>query len=576
MIKAFKFGLLAPTSGFDQSAIDVLFLRNRLWNQLVELEQKSRAKYRELMLASDTTLAETQARIDAIDQERVDLIAQKKKVRSLARSKKVDTTVMDAAIERLLQERTGLREKARALREKVKVEIKPRAQELDKERYETVKKLIAESGLWWGNSETVVASYDVARVKAMKENAELRFKRFDGTGKYAVRQSGGFSLEELTGGTLSFARIDALPAEQFSHLTERGRSHKARHTLTLTVYTYTDEQTGKKMRHQITWPIILHRDIPQGTVKMLHVQRKRIGDEFTWSCSITIDVPEVPKTISDHSSQSACGIDLGFRETKDGLRVATLAGSDGALRHLHLPQDWLDGMDHVESLQSRISEEANLAWEKLKAALGAIPAYPEQFHERVVNLLKAGDKVPVRGMRALHHVLKAEPEALPTALSVLDEWSRRIHRPYREMHNLRDKLINRRKDLYRNFAIDVARKYVLVRMEDMDLRKMAQVKKEDGSDNPLHQAARDNRKRAALYELALYTKQACDKTGAQFEKMEPAYSTMACSTCGHLNHPDEDIHFSCENCHTVHDQDENAAKNFLRGEYLPPKNQSVA
>lgn len=368
MIKAFKFGMLAPVSGFDQAALDVLYLRNKLWNALVEQERGHRERYRALLTGSNDELSSIQSRLDEIERERSDLVARKKKVRAKVRSKNVDTSEIDAAIDVLIAERDELRGKAKALRAEVKEKIKPLIANLDRERYETIKQLTKESGLWWCNYETVVAAYDVARVKAMKANAELRFRSFDGTGKFAVRQSGGFPLSDLTAGKLSFARLEALPDDDFAHLSERGKRSRARHHLTLTILTYKDE-SGKLRRHEVTWPIILHRPLPDGMIKFIHVQRKRVGKDFQWTCSITMEVDEIKKTLIDHPSRTACGIDLGYRLVKDGLRVATLADTEGKVRHLVLPQDWLDRMDHVERIQGWLSDQNNLAWEKLKALL---------------------------------------------------------------------------------------------------------------------------------------------------------------------------------------------------------------
>lgn len=577
MIKAFKFGMLDPVSGFDQAALDVLYLRNKLWNALVGLERGHRERYRALLTGSDNELSSIQSRLDEIERERSDLVARKKKVRAKVRSKNVDTSEIDAAIDVLIAERGELRGKAKALRAEVKEKIKPLIANLDRERYETIKQLTKESGLWWCNHETVVAAYDVARMKAMKENAELRFRPFDGTGKFAVRQSGGFPLSDLTAGKLSFARLEALPDDDFAHLSERGKRSRARHHLTMTIMTYKDE-SGKLRRHEVTWPIILHRPLPDGTIKFIHVQRKRVGKDFQWTCSITMEIDEIEKTLIDHPSRTACGIDLGYRLVTDGLRVATLADTEGKVRHLVLPQDWLDRMDHVERIQGWLSDQNNLAWEKLKALLIALQECPESLAESIGRLLKAGDKTPVRGMRALHWRLRNEPEIMPEALKVLDEWEVKTRRREQEMHNLRDKLINRRKDTYRNFAHQVANGYALIRIEDMQLKKLAMVKFDDGGDNPMPQTVRNNRTRAALYELALCIHQAAAKTGAEFEKMPAMNSTLICSNCGHPNTgmDKKDIHFRCVRCDTLHDQDQNAAKNFLRGQEFYLAEQMVA
>jgi hypothetical protein len=67
MIFAYKYGLLNPTAGFDQSAVDVLYKRNKLWNKFVEIERANRVEYREIVTASSPTLTAIQEQINAID-----------------------------------------------------------------------------------------------------------------------------------------------------------------------------------------------------------------------------------------------------------------------------------------------------------------------------------------------------------------------------------------------------------------------------------------------------------------------------------------------------------------------------
>ena len=123
-IKVYKFGLLDPVSGWDQTAIDVLFLRNKLWNNLVALEHEKRQAYRNLLLDSDTELAALQARLDAIEVEKASLTTRKNALRAKARSKQIDTSEIDQEIKKLLEERKALGGQTKDLRERVKIEVK--------------------------------------------------------------------------------------------------------------------------------------------------------------------------------------------------------------------------------------------------------------------------------------------------------------------------------------------------------------------------------------------------------------------------------------------------------------------
>ena len=565
-IKVYKFGLLDPVSGWDQVAIDVLFFRNRLWNNFVALEHEHRQTYRDLIDNSSDDLMVLQRRIDAINLEIETLIAQKNAERSKARSRKIDYIDVDSNLNRLKESRKALQAMAKALYADGKLRVKPLADELEKNRYNKIKQLTQDSGLWWCNSETVFSAYQIARSKAMKAKTELKFHSFDGTGQYSVRRTGGFTLNEVAAGKLAFVRIDALPSLNFDGLSERSLRSRARHHLTMTVLRSKSDD-GKRIKHEVTWPIIMHRTLPDdGRIKIIQVLRKRVGNRFEWSCSITLDTSDVANQLTGHPSKFSCGIDLGFRQVDKTLRVATLADSKGSIRHFTLAQDWVESMDYVDSIQSELAQIANSVWKDLCAFLTELRDYPEQLRESIIGLLKAGDRMPVRAMRSLHRKLLSDAQLLPPALAILGSWQQRIARPSREMSDLRDKLINRRRDIYRNIASDIARSYSLVRIADIQLSDLAKVKRNDGSESRLVEIARKNRNRAALSELLLYIKQASIKTGAALEKIDTAKLTRTCSLCGHLNPtPQHSMIMSCESCGAEYDQDNNAAINCLNG-----------
>jgi hypothetical protein len=112
-IKVYKFGLLDPVNGWNQTAIDVQFLRNKLWNNLVALEHERRQAYRNLLLDADTEVADVQVRLDAIEIEKLSLTTRKNAMRAMASSKQVDTAGIDQEIKKLLDERKTLREQTK-------------------------------------------------------------------------------------------------------------------------------------------------------------------------------------------------------------------------------------------------------------------------------------------------------------------------------------------------------------------------------------------------------------------------------------------------------------------------------
>src|SRR5665811_928493 len=115
--------------------------------------------------------------------------------------------------------------------------------------------------------------------------------------------------------------------------------------------------------------------------------------------------------------------------------------------------------NYVEAIQSDLSKTANSVWAQLRLILTELLEYPEPLRELITRMLKAGAKTPIRAVRAMQRTLSNEPSLIPNALALLDDWEKRTKRRAKEMHNLRDKLINRRKDIYRNIASEIARDY---------------------------------------------------------------------------------------------------------------------
>lgn len=82
----------------------------------------------------------------------------------------------------------------------------------------------------------------------------------------------------------------------------------------------------------------------------------RIGDEYEWSVTFTCQTPDAAAA---SASRSACGLNLGWRQTPQGLLIATLTDSAGHLERIHLPEAILTRLDRAEALQGTLDTAAN-------------------------------------------------------------------------------------------------------------------------------------------------------------------------------------------------------------------------
>jgi len=560
-----QYGLLPPVD-WDQDCQEHLWLQNRLWNTLVELERKHREDYFRLT-GEDPELREIEDVLKALMEEKEALIGEKKALRQAARKKTgVDTAAQDLRIAEIRPEIRKLAGLAKEKRKEVRERLKPELDGLEEKRRDAVKSARNASGLWWGNYNAVCASYETARSRALKSGAELKFHSFDGTGRFTCQIQGGMTVAEFfSGDRAAIVSADPVSPDAFWHPSRGERRRAARTNLRMTVFTTKDEK-GHYVRRILTFPMILHREIPSDAlIKQVVVSKKRVGTEFRWTVTITATRSGSPAVRADNAG--LCGVDLGWRLVPDGLRVATVASSDGSVRHIVLPEKMLRRMDHVEDLKSQIDQDTNrlLLWFRSRWP-EISESFPEEIRERFLRHIRS-PKVSARHLSGSILAWRDNHgDFRPDLLAALETWRKSNKRLTQEMDNLRDKLSAQRTDLYRNEALRIVREHSVVGVEDFDLREVVKLEMPDGEKTDQPAAARANRVRAAVSDLRNWIKIQAAKTGSTVVRIPSADTTRACRTCLHVNRAGnpEDLIWKCDGCGAVWDQDENAAKNILR------------
>ena len=366
-----NYGLLAPVNWGDD-CFEHLYLQTKLWNRLVEIDRESRDAYRSLV-GTDEAVAEVDAKIDVVKTRLSDMDLQRKNIRKEKHSKQsVHTEPLDEAIKTAKAELKDLSVQAKEIRAAAKERIKAASSAIkdnDDQRKELVKEARNASGLWWGNYNAVCNSYDVARSKAMKEGAELKFHRFDGSGRFTCQIQGGVSTEDLLASRHSVVQIRLVDNGTFAEairsnppsllLQEVGSRRDSRQygILSITVYAGYDDDR-KHNRRMLDFPIILHRPLPEnGVLKELCVNRRKVGTDYVWSVTFTFRADIEP---ANNPSELSCGINIGWKQVPGGLRIATVHGGNGKTSHIILPQDVVDRLEYVDGdLKSRIDTATN-------------------------------------------------------------------------------------------------------------------------------------------------------------------------------------------------------------------------
>jgi hypothetical protein len=277
-----------------------------------------------------------------------------------------------------------------------------------------------------------------------------------------------------------------------------------------------------------------------------------------------------------HPGQTVCGIDLGWRTLENGgVRIATIAdNAGGGMRQILLPQDLIDSFDWVDSIKSRLDNGINgiHLWLKERAE----SELPEELKEDWSKIKKAprigASRIATLSLRWRENC----PDHRPDLIAYLEVWRKKDKRFRQEMDNLRQKIIARREDIYKNEALQIAQHYALIGLEDFDLRKVARLENAEGQDNELHQAARRMRQRCAVSEFRKWLEIQAEKTGSEIFKVKGKTSLIH-HRCGHDAVPADkaSIMWRCSHCDELFDQDENAAMNIMLVATGTPANDQV-
>lgn len=133
-----------------------------LWNRLCEIEADNRIRYRAIVESGSEDAARITAEIAALS----DKIAAALAIPAKQRDRK--------KIAEWRMELNAAKMTARMIRKTAAGAQKPQLDALEQERRDAVKAAVQGAGLWWCHSEVITERYDVARVRAMKTNSELR------------------------------------------------------------------------------------------------------------------------------------------------------------------------------------------------------------------------------------------------------------------------------------------------------------------------------------------------------------------------------------------------------------------
>ena len=575
--RVFKYGAV-PLGPFPKEGMDELARANRLWNKLVEIHNQHSDYYEQARRDVDEEYRDLGCELDRIEEKIEEAFTEKRNARMKAGSRDANDPLISAAndkIDGLFIERRELWTKIKApranadkLMDKVSLNKAFNAEVRDAQRVDNT------DGLKSVTANEVARNFKEARSKVFQNpRSRLRFHRFDGTGYQLYRfkdrrdrsaTRDGVTFDFLMSEGVSDDRAFILaPSTKKPSKREQKRGLKRFH-LKLKV------AGGQKKDSKVyaEFDLLMHRPIPEGAqINNAKLMRIRTGDRYKYTVNFSVRVP-VAEPVKQ--KPNAIGVDIGFRKIDDkSIRAATIAGTSNKFPRMTvgLDQEYLDRIDHIEALQTKIDRTATELGKKIKPLLKAGSILPEN-HSRyrfVRAIARAPNNVTMSLEQAykLGSWLKNNPSELPHKIvdQVLVWWDENA-RDYREMHNLRRKTLAWRKEQYRILAYELVNHGLPIGIEAIDLSQFAEVKDKD---NKLSNRALSQRFLVSNSELIGAIKNAAQREGVPVFEVSAAYTSKTCSACGFVyKELKAELDWECPECGVVHDRDENAAVNIAR------------
>lgn len=605
-IRVYQYGLLYPSDGGDL-VLEQMRLAHRYRNLLVEIEHKRRAQIRAAM-AAHPDMQPLEEQIAALVAQRDEAREVITRQRRMTRSRS-ETAAQRQAVRNLGSQIREVRDQIKAIRKAVASDthVAEQIATAEAEAKTRLKEARANCGVYWGTYLLQEADADAARMN----KTPPRFQRWTEEGRVSVQIQRGMTVEQLFQSDPR-VQVRAVSTDAHDPLVRRGDRRRAcRTVLRLRV------QSEKARPIWAEWPMIYHRPIPPGSViKVATVSRRRLDcRRFGWLLHLTVEVPA--SAVRRATAEGVCALNLGFCQRPDNtIRVGYMVGDDGHEQEITLPTSVIGAIGKTDSLRSIRDRELDkfraefVAWKQglveaheARAAAATQPADdkcrdaaddatgfllpttwgnlcrymaldgtlpPAWFWEKTVALDKwrSADRFRRLAFYWRDHRFHGDDEMYNRIDGHKTEHARTAWR-YRDEHlerwesNGRRKALRRRRETYRIIAAQMADRYRILVIDDVDLRDFQRSPRPE-EERVEFAAVKHAQRLSAPSELRGVLMNAF---GAErVIKHAGADRTRVCHGCGTLNEWNRSesgrLHV-CHHCKRQWDQDANFCRNLL-------------
>lgn len=561
-VRVYCYGALPPKNPEQLEMVNrQIWLARKYRNVLMELEVERRKRYRELRESLVPGYSAADEKASKLREAKEAVIAEMKQYRQTHRTKKASKELI-AKKKQCLAELAEANAPLRVFREKAKKnkKLKKASSELNKWARDEGKRLYNSeewAEVYWGQKQ--LAGMAVKQCKHSKNDPA--FRKWNREGAVGIQLIGGTTVTSILSNNRYF-QVDPVPEDTFE---------LPRHRRRMASRTKCRIRVGSEGRKPIwaEFGMIYHRPLPaDGRITRMQILRRRIGFRFRWFVLISVESKEffAPQ---NRRGRGVAAIDVGWRSGGPGhpVRYAFMVNDDGQRTDLRLPWDIFGRISYTEKLRSIQDHNFNKFKRDFKVALGAMKVAPPEWFAKD---LKYFDRW--RKREKMYRVIgkwgreRWDGDEGPWAIA--DAWKRQNSHLYQWERDQHRRSLNRRLDIYRNMAHELANRYSKIVVETLNVAKLRQ----RDEDNPMPQAAQRLGHYVAVGQFLAMLRQACIKSGCLIEGVDPAYTTTVCHKCGSCEKWDQkQLYHKCSECGERWDQDENAAWNILASAEVTPK-----
>jgi len=537
----YEYGCLPPTAG-EETALEQMRLRVEFWNTLVGIEQDQIVRAREIL-----KVPVVDDRIAALLREFAELRSQLKVHKTAKQKAGPQTSELRSRIESLKVAIGEAVLEAKELRPRIVQERRAALDELNRSRKATAKLARSKAApkLYWCNADEVLALFETARIRALKEGTSVRSRLWNGAGTVSVKYQRGRLPTALAKDTRF--QIDPVNPEAWSSGKRSVRRQLARTKARIRI--------GSTANRHPVWlevPFVMHRPLPESAlIRRVSVQRVRIGKDFRYRLLITIQ-HDTSTRRPEEQRVAAIGIHVGVQAGSAGIRFGYWVDTADHHSELLLPLEIVSQFEKVNELRGIIDRN----WNETRALMIAWLAgagVPEWFQDTVADLSSWADyRRPARLVENwTRHRFKGDEDIFRK----VDQWRRQHRHLYSWASHLRDQVQKSRREQYRVLAAMIARKYPRVYLSGIE----PQNRDQSSTDGHIRGVA-------AMSVFRRILSHACEREGAELHVLAPEQVPDRCPVCGAAGNSDADQGglVRCTGCFANLDRDHRNAMRLLR------------